>query len=87
MNQNNPQISTVYWLVKLCKSRIAHQQLATSNGSTGLDKPDLFTILAHSRVFSRVKPPFTSEIRSLEFWPFMSYRWLFLWGYTLYKWG
>ena len=23
----------------------------------------------------------------LQFWPFISYNWLFQWNYTIYKWG
>ena len=37
--------------------------------------------------YDHLKYFWSSMTQELQLWPFMSYNWLFLWGYTLYKWG
>ena len=37
--------------------------------------------------WKRMENPIRDAIRPLQVWPFISYDWLFQWGYTCYKWA
>ena len=41
----------------------------------------------HHKAFRKVPITMEKIVEMLQLWPFSRYNWLFLWGYTFYKWG